>query len=1345
MPSSNSLSLPRLSVKMILILLVSLFGVSIRQVQVLAASAPAANVLAPKAAINYGAIPLAFEPNQGQAGSGVRYVSHARGVSIFLRDHETTLVASPSTSNWTAPAVIGLTYPGSAVTVRSRALTRQEGISNYLVGPDAAKWHVGIPTFAQVKYSNLYPGVDLVYYGNGQYLEQDFRVAAHANYRTIRIRLEGIAGLETDSHSGMLRASTEHGDFVLSAPTMYQVSGGRRVIIPGGYVISAKNEIQFRVGPYDHNLPLVIDPVLNYSTYVAGSSSDVPAAIAVDAKGSAYITGYTFSSDFPVKNPEQGTCSNFCGAPEVFVTKLNPAGSGLIYSTFVGGSNSDQGSAIAVDSKGNAVVAGMTSSFDFPLKNATTVVLGTYGNHGFAFSLTPAGSALNFSTYLGGINNDASTGVAVDATGKVYVAGYTGSPNFPVTPGHQIGPPPGNYSNDIFVAQFSRTGKLGYSTMIGGDPNSYPGTFGQGSISVRVDTTQEPILGGPAFAGLPTTMGSFQPDYPASGTGGSSGFIAKLNSTGTALLSATYLGGSSYDAISQIDLDATGNVYATGTAQSVDFPVTSGAFQTTHTQPGPVSFVTKMNPDLSGLAYSSYFGGTQSYYGQGITATAIAVDANGKAIITGYTNQTDLPLLSPVQSQPPQNIYGNASAAFLTVFNAAGSNVEFSSYFSGSTGTTAQGVAVDPTGSPYLTGTTYDTDLPTTAGAFQTVPPPGNNNTPHGFVTKFDLATPNAAVCLSNGGLFFQSVVGKPSYRVPLSVTNCGSADLIISGISVSNPAFVVNSGCSKIVPAATCTLKVQYVPAPAANYDTGTLQFTDNAPIPHQSVALNGFVDRPTINIYYYGLGFSDQIVGSTSSPVYLQVYTQGDLPLHITSVVATGDFTGVNHCPKSLEPNSKICNLGATFTPTTLGPATGTLLVYDDAPGSPQVVQLSGNGIATYPQPVITFSYPNSASAGSGPVKVTIDGNDFFAESTVLLNGKPFNGTVKHFEGGLQVTLGANLLRKMGTLSLQVVNPAPGGASAPLEFNVFKQTPLGAADVVFEPVSGKFYASIPANSSTTPNSLVTIDAATGKVGPPIPIGNDPGALALSDDGTILYVALNGDGTVVPFDVRTQTIGTPIALGFDPAKGQLTATDLQVQPGIPGNVVVTLRAGYYGSDGIALISNGGVVSEFLNQPPNNVGPGGMRFVGSSDVYGWQTGYNETGIVHFVIYNNQLLEAPGFQASYGVGVFASDGTNLFDVNGQIFNAATGGVIGNLGTTGLAILEDSSVSRLFLSEGSFGGFAVFDSNTFAQVGSSGGPAAATVRLGHWGQDGLYYLISNGNNFDLVQVRSNFFNP
>ena len=490
--------------------------------------------------------------------------------------------------------------------------------------------------------------------------------------------------------------------------------------------------------------------------------------------------------------------------------------------------------------------------------------------------------------------------------------------------------------------------------------------------------------------------------------------------------------------------------------------------------------------------------------------------------------------------------------------------------------------------------------------------------------------------------------------------------------------------------------------------------------------------------------MGFWDQIVGTTSSPVYLQVYTQGDVPLHITSVVATGDFAGINHCPKILQPNSGICNIGATFTPTVLGPATGSLLVYDDARGSPQVVQLSGIGIATYPPPVITFSYPNSAPVGSSPVKVSISGNDIFAESKVFLNGKDYSGSVKHFQGGLEVTLGSGLLTSIRTLSLQVVNPPPGGASAPLEFTVYARTVLSAADAVFEPFTQKFYASIPASSPTTPNSLVTIDPATGQIGAPIQIGNDPGALGLSDDGQTLYVALNGDNSVVPFDLATQSVGLPIPLGIDPQKGALKASDLQVQPGASGNVVATLAAGYYGSDGVALISNGSVVSEFFNEPPNNVAPGGTRFVGNSDLYGWQTGYNSTGMLHFVLTGNQLLEGPGFPGFYGLGVFASDGSNLFDVNGQVYNAATGVLVGNLGTSGLTIFRDASSGRIFLSSTPFGGFAVFDSSTLAQVGSSGGPATATLRLDRWGRNGLYYLMpSDSSGYDLVQTRSNLF--
>jgi Beta-propeller repeat len=1347
MPAITGFTKKRLWTKSAVVCLFLTFMVSSYATDLRRAKSSLDSTANPKNALSfdYGNIPLAFEPNRGQGAPDVRYLSHARGISLFMRDHDTTVVALTAADSLqsTSPAVVRLSFPGSDFNSKPRAFGQQEGISNYLLGPDPARWQTGIPNFAQVRYKNLYPGVDLVYYGNGQYLEQDFHIAAEADYRKIRVRLGGVSSLSADPATGMLRAQTERGDFLLSAPSIYQLGAGRKVAIAGGYVITGKNEFQFRVGPHDKRLPLVIDPVLSYSTYLAGSNVDIAAAITVDAKGSAYVTGYTFSGDFPVKNPEQAACNNSCSYSDVFVTKFNPTGTGLVYSTYVGGSNGDQGSAIAVDPAGNAVVVGLTWSYDFPLKNATTVVLGANSNHGFVFSLVPSGTKLNFSTYLGGVSSDAATGVAVDSVGRVYVGGYTSSSNFPVTPGHQIGPPPGGYySNDIFLAQLGRYGKLAYSTLIGGSSNGYPGTFGTAPVSVKVDSAQEAILAGAAFAGFPTTPGSYQPNYPAANSGGSSGFIAKLNATGTAFVAATYLGGSSYDAISQIALDSAGNTYATGTAQSVDFPTTPGAFQTTHVQSGPVAFVTKIDPALSGLIYSTYFGGTQSAYGNGVSGTAIAVDANGNATIAGNTNQPDLPLLSPIQSQPPQNTYYYGGSAFLSILNAAGSSLEFSTYFSGSTGTSAQGVAIDAVGNPYLTGTTFDTDLPTTQGAFQTSPPP-TGNPQHAFVTKFLLGTPNAAVCLSTGSIFFWSRAGNPSLSEPLSVTNCGTVDLLISNIGISNPVFTVTSaGCVKVLPGATCSLKLKYTPLAGADSDTGTLQFVDNAPIPTQTVTLNGYVDRPTINIYYYGLGFSDQIVGITSSPVYLPVYTQGDLPLHITSVVATGDFAGVNHCPKALQPNSGICYIGATFTPSAVGPATGSLLVYDDAPGSPQVVQLSGNGIATYPTPVVTFTYPNSALVGSGPVKVTIDGIDIFAATTVLLNGKPYSGTVKHFTGGLEVTLGSNFFTTIRSLTLQVVNPAPGGPSAPLEFNVYKQTPLSASDVVFEPFTRKFYASIPASSAANPNTLVTIDASTGQVGSPIAIGNDPGALGLSDDGQTLYVALNGDHSVVPFNIGTQLVGAAIPLGVDPQRGPLTATDLQVQPGNPGNVVATLGAGYNGADGVALISNGAVVSEFLNEPPNNVAVGGTRFIGNSDVYGWQNAYYATGMLHFVISGNELLEAPGFSGPYGLGAFATDGKNLFDVNGQVYDPATGTLVGTLTSSGVAIFRDPSSGRIFLAQS--GGFAIFDSTTFAQVGFAGGPSAATLRLGQWGRNGLYDLVPNSSGYDLAQMRSNFFN-
>jgi hypothetical protein len=349
------------------------------------------------------------------------------------------------------------------------------------------------------------------------------------------------------------------------------------------------------------------------------------------------------------------------------------------------------------------------------------------------------------------------------------------------------------------------------------------------------------------------------------------------------------------------------------------------------------------------------------------------------------------------------------------------------------------------------------------------------------------------------------------------------------------------------------------------------------------------------------------------------------------------------------------------------------------------------------------------------------------------------------------LEITLGG--FKQVRNLSIQVTNPAPGGASAAVGFSVYSQTALGAADAIYEPYTQKFYASIPAASASNPNTLETIDPVTGLIGTPIAIGNDPGALGLSSNGTMLYVGLNGDHAVIPFHLRTQKAGTEIPLGSDSQKGPLTASTLQVQPNNSANFIATLNAGSNGDDGIDWIKNGVVVSQFLNEPPNNIALGGTRFVDPADVYGWQSAYNASGIDHFEITAKGLLEAPGIAGAFGLGAFDTDGVNLYDVNGQIFNAASGALVGTFTaiccSSESAVYTDTSSGRTFFLGQYDGVVLAFDSATFAQVGSitfnfDNNPPN---RLQHWSADGLSYLTYNYSTggYDLVLFRTNLFYP
>ena len=1308
------------------------------------------SALAPPSASQLGDIPLIFEPNQGQALPDVRFVSRAQGLTVLLKDDEVTLMASGDRHNQT-PALVHMRLVGSAPS-QAVASEKQESVSNYLMGTNPSNWRSGIPNFGRVRYPGIYSGIDLDLYGNRRRLEHDFIVAPRADYRQILVRLEGAKKLSLN-HNGSLQVETPGGNLIFQRPEIYQFVASKKMFVEGRYTLVSEDEFRFELGAYNHELPLVIDPVLSYSTYLAGSSGDIASAIAVDKQGDAYITGLTFSIDFPLQSPIQGTCSNICQGGDVFVTKLSPAGAHLIYSTFIGGGQQEQPYAIAVDGSGYAAVAGSTSSLDFPQKNGTAVVLSSFGTHGFAFELNPSGSAFTFSTYLGGENSDSATGVATDSLGNVYVAGYTGSAFFRVSPTNQIGPAPGNFGTDLFVVKFSRKGIPTFSTLIGGSSLSFPGTFNyQGTpISVAVDSAGEAVLSGPALDGFPTTSGAYQPDYRGGSNNVVNGFLAKLDSAGDSILAATYLGGSGGDYPHAVALDTLGNIYLTGTTSSHDFPSTSNAFQTTFVQgSSSVGFVSKLNPTLSALTYSTFLGGTVADFSS-TTANGLAVDANDNTFIVGTTGQPSFPLVNPIVGALPLGNFGNGGSAFLSVLNPTGSALTFSTFFTGSSGTSGAGVALNTAGDAFITGTTFDADFPTTPGSYQ----PTFVTTPfsqHAFATKFSMAKANAGACLSASSLFFGTVKpGDSTFPQPVTITNCGSLPLKVSSVSVTNPFYVITQNtCKTVTVGASCSISVRYSPAVADGSDIASLQIKDNAALPLQNIQLNGFSALPSFQIFAGDLTLPDSIVGLTSTPAFIQIQTFGTLPLHVTSATATGDFAAVNQCPADLFPGNG-CLIAVTFSPKAAGLRTGTLSIFDDAPGSPQTLNLSGTGLTSYPVPTLSFLSPASAVVGSPAVSVAISGDQIFSTTKVTANSKAVSTTYDPLFG-LRFTIPASMLTSMSELAIQLVNPGPGGgASAPALFTVYKQIKLGAADLVYEPFTRRLYATIPARAPASPNTFVSVDPTTGLLGAHVPVGNDPGAMGLSSDGTTLYVALNGSNSIVPVNVGTRTPGVEIPLGADPQRGPLNANRIQVQPGQANSFVSTLNAGFGGPDGIAWFKNGKLVTQFLNGSPASVSINDPIFVSSTDVYGWGGSFNGSGIEHFILTSNGMLEAPGFVETLGLGAFDTDGTNLYDVTGQVFSVKTGALVGSMGqffSSASAVLTDTSSGRTFVLT-VFPGVMGFDSKSLAQVGITAQLNTSTAgdRLLHWGADGLAFLTSNPftNTFDLILMRTSLFYP
>ncbi len=544
------------------------------------------------------------------------------------------------------------------------------GTANYFIGNDPKKWYSNVPTYAKVKYTGVYPGVDLIFYGNQQHLEYDFVVAPRADTTAIRLHFAGIRKLKLNK-KGDLEVIAKNGEITFHKPVVYKMDHGQRRPVAGRFTLLANNSVGFMFRSYDHNSELIIDPTLEYSTYLGGSGYDYGASIAVDAAGDAYVTGQTSSTDFPVTSGAFQKVNNAAakGGYNAFITKLNPAGTGLVYSTYLGGSGQDYGEGITVDSAGNAYVTGQTYSTDFPVTSDAfqRANHSTNGGNAFVAKLNPAGTALVYSTYLGGDGNsegsgDNGHGIAVDTSGDAYVTGAASSTDFPVTSGafQKVNNAAANEGSNTFITKLNLAGTaLIYSTYLGG-------SRGDGGIGIAVDTSGDAyVTGASSSTDFPVTSGAFQKANNATAKFPYNAFITKLNPAGTALIYSTYLGGSDEDYGIGIAGDTAGNAHVTGIAFSTDFPVTPGAFQkVNHTaaQNGFNAFITKLDPAGTALIYSTYLGGSSLDDG-----ASIAVDTTGNAYVTGITFSTDFPV-TPGAFQ----VKNNGNRAFITKLNPVG-------------------------------------------------------------------------------------------------------------------------------------------------------------------------------------------------------------------------------------------------------------------------------------------------------------------------------------------------------------------------------------------------------------------------------------------------------------------------------------------------------------------------------------------------------------------------------------------------------------------------------------------------------------------------------------------------
>jgi hypothetical protein len=959
----------------------------------------------------YGRLPMSFEENQGQTAREVRFVAHGGRYELFLTSQEAVIALRPTTHLDFSPRhrsayLRALRQQRRAAQTTTAIRMRLEGANpapqisgaerlptrvNYFTGSDPKNWHTDVPAYARVKYAGIYPGVDLVFYGNQRMLEYDFVVAPGADPKAIQLKIAGARKMHINSR-GDLVLSVPEGEVQLQKPLIYQLLNGEKREVAGNYLVTSGHRVTFSIADYDRSKPLILDPVLNYSTYLGGSGVEnyiLPVGIAVDGSGDTFVAGETTSVDFPAgtnagitinpnPNPNSGAS---------YVAELNPAGTQLLYSTYLVGTTTNGGdgaSGVAVDSTGKVYVAGVTFAAGFPTKNPIAAFSAdTTNGTCFVTKLDPTvsgNSGLLFSTYLGGTGGEFADAIAVDSNDNAYVVGQTISSDFPVTNGVTFNA--ANVHNAFGSGFLSKidiaTSTLVYSTYLSGNAanaaNS-PGIGGEIAYGVAVDSSNNAYVVGATTSNNATGFPSINANEtapPAANVLGSA-FVAKINTAGNgaaSLVYSTYIAGSTQEIGYGIGLGPNNVAYVVGDTTSNDFPFTPNAFDTSGAASGK-AFVAVVDTTKTGagnsLTYATFLGGSGGDVGYGVS-----VDGSGNAYVVGTTASTDFPGVTTLGAFQPTLSNPSGSAFIVKLFpgSKGAADLLYSTYFGGS-GDGAdpdQGfaIAIDSANPPnaYITGQTSSANLPVLGAP---APFQANlNGTSDGFIAKLTLI-PTLVVTPSPYNFGVQPV-GATSPAQTFTLTNNTSSTVTFTSITVTgvspalNTDFVKSSDlCSPAGAAASgqCTVAVTFTPSVAAA-ESATLAFaaivTEGGRVTPQTIDVSlsgtGSATAPGVGFSQPNLAFGGEMLTTTSGAMTIQLTNNGAGPLTISSIAGSGDFTatstGANACPigPATLPAAGTCSISVTFAPTALNGRTGNLTVTDNAGTGMQTVPLTGTG---------------------------------------------------------------------------------------------------------------------------------------------------------------------------------------------------------------------------------------------------------------------------------------------------------------------------------------------------------------------------------------------------------------